>query len=36
LDNDTIGAVKDSLVRSPDKHDDQLTCDFDIRLSPSG
>src|ERR671934_144021 len=41
LDNDTIGAVKDSLVRLPDNHDDQadlrergldepfLTCDFD-------
>jgi catechol 1,2-dioxygenase len=48
LDNDTIGAVKDSLVRSPDRHDDQaelrergldepfLTCDFDIRLRPAG
>ena len=48
LDNDTIGAVKDSLVRLPDNHDDQadrrergldepfLTCDFDIRVPPSG
>jgi protocatechuate 3,4-dioxygenase beta subunit len=46
LDNDTIGAVKESLVRSPDKHDDEaelkerglsepfFTCDFDIRLRP--
>jgi protocatechuate 3,4-dioxygenase beta subunit len=46
LDNDTIGAVKESLVRSPNKHEDEaelrergldtpfLTCDFDIRLRP--
>ena len=36
LDNDTIGAVKDSLVRSPDRHDDRLTCNFDIKLRPAG
>jgi protocatechuate 3,4-dioxygenase beta subunit len=36
LDNDTIGAVKDSLVRSPDRDDDVLTCDFDIKLPPAG
>jgi protocatechuate 3,4-dioxygenase beta subunit len=47
LDNDTIGAVKESLVRSPDRHEDEaeltergldkpfLTCDFDIRLRPA-
>jgi protocatechuate 3,4-dioxygenase beta subunit len=46
LDNDTIGAVKESLVRSPDKHEDEaelrergldtpfFTCEFDIRLRP--
>jgi protocatechuate 3,4-dioxygenase beta subunit len=48
LDNDTIGAVKESLVRSPDRHEDEseltergldkpfLTTDFDIRLRPAG
>ena len=48
LENDTIGAVKESLVRSPERHEDQaelrerglrapfLTCDFDIRLRPVG
>jgi protocatechuate 3,4-dioxygenase beta subunit len=48
LANDTIGAVKESLVKSPDTHEDEasvrergldkpfLTCDFDIRLRPSG
>jgi protocatechuate 3,4-dioxygenase beta subunit len=47
LDNDTIGAVKEALVRSPNKHEDEaelkergldrpfLTCDFDIRLRPA-
>ena len=46
LDNDTIGAVKEALVRSPDRHDDEaeleergldepfLTTEFDIRLRP--
>ena len=48
LDNDTIGAVKEALVRAPDKHENEadlkergldqpfLTCDFDIRLRPAG
>ena len=48
LDNDTIGAVKESLVRSPEKHEDEaelrerrldapfFTCEFDIRLRPLG
>jgi protocatechuate 3,4-dioxygenase beta subunit len=47
LDNDTIGAVKESLVRAPARHDDQhelaqrglerpfYTCEFDIRLRPT-
>jgi protocatechuate 3,4-dioxygenase beta subunit len=47
LENDTIGAVKESLVKSPEKQDDEaalrergletpfLTCDFDIRLRPA-
>ena len=47
LGNDTIGAVKESLVRSPAKHEDEaelrqrgleapfFTCDFDVRLRPS-
>jgi protocatechuate 3,4-dioxygenase beta subunit len=46
LDDDTIGAVKEALVRSPDRHDDEaelkehglsepfLTTEFDIRLRP--
>ena len=48
LENDTIGAVKQALVRSPEKHGDVaelrergldaafFTCDFDIRLRPLG
>ena len=44
LDNDTIGAVKESLVKAPEKHEDEaelrehgldspfFTCHFDIRL----
>jgi protocatechuate 3,4-dioxygenase beta subunit len=35
LDNDTIGAVKPALVRPVEKHDDHLTCDFDITLAPA-
>jgi protocatechuate 3,4-dioxygenase beta subunit len=47
LDNDTIGAVKESLVRSPNRHEDEaeltehgldkpfLACDFDIGLRPA-
>jgi protocatechuate 3,4-dioxygenase beta subunit len=36
LDNDTIGAVKDSLVRAPDRRDDgALTTDFEIKLRPA-
>ncbi|HEX4759312.1 MAG TPA: dioxygenase [Thermoleophilaceae bacterium] len=36
LDDDTIGAVKDSLVRSPDRRDDgALTTDFEIKLRPA-
>jgi protocatechuate 3,4-dioxygenase beta subunit len=34
LDDDTIGAVKSALVRPVEKHDDHLTCDFDIALAP--
>ena len=34
LENDTIGAVKPALVRPVEKHDDHLTCDFDIALAP--
>jgi protocatechuate 3,4-dioxygenase beta subunit len=34
LDNDTIGAVKPALVRPVEKHDDHLTCTFDIALAP--
>jgi protocatechuate 3,4-dioxygenase beta subunit len=46
LDNDTIGAVKEALVRAPARHEDEAelkerglsapfyTCDFDIRLRP--
>jgi protocatechuate 3,4-dioxygenase beta subunit len=34
LENDTIGAVKAALVRPVEKHDDHLTCDFDIALAP--
>jgi protocatechuate 3,4-dioxygenase beta subunit len=34
LENDTIGAVKPALVRQVAKHDDHLTCDFDITLAP--
>jgi protocatechuate 3,4-dioxygenase beta subunit len=34
LENDTIGAVKAALVRPVEKHDDHLTCDFDITLAP--
>jgi protocatechuate 3,4-dioxygenase beta subunit len=48
LDNDTIGAVKEALVRSPERHEDEaelrergleapfFTCDFDIRLRLRG
>ena len=44
LDNDTIGAVKAALVRPLERHDGGArgldapfsTCDFDIRLRPSG
>jgi len=41
LDDDTIGAVKESLVLSPERHEDGAeapfsTCDFDIRLRPLG
>ena len=44
LDGDTIGAVKDALVRTPERHDGSerglvapfSTCDFDIRLRPAG
>jgi protocatechuate 3,4-dioxygenase beta subunit len=36
LENDTIGAVKDALVRPLERHDDFATCDFDIRLRPAG
>jgi protocatechuate 3,4-dioxygenase beta subunit len=35
LENDTIGAVKAALVRPVEKHDDHLTCDFDITLAPA-
>jgi protocatechuate 3,4-dioxygenase beta subunit len=35
LDNDTIGAVKPALVRPVEKHDDHLSCDFDITLAPA-
>jgi len=35
LENDTIGAVKPALVRPVSKHDDHLTCDFDIALAPA-
>jgi catechol 1,2-dioxygenase len=39
LDGDTIGAVKESLVLTPQRHGDGAeapfsTCDFDIRLRP--
>jgi protocatechuate 3,4-dioxygenase beta subunit len=34
LENDTIGAVKAALIRPVEKHDDHLTCDFDITLAP--
>jgi len=44
LENDTIGAVKAGLVRPLERHDASerdldapfFTCDFDIRLRPSG
>jgi protocatechuate 3,4-dioxygenase beta subunit len=48
LENDTIGAVKEPLVRSPERHEDEaelrergleapfFTCAFDIRLRPLG
>jgi protocatechuate 3,4-dioxygenase beta subunit len=47
LDNDTIGAVKPSLIRQPARHDDVdelaarrlerpfYTCEFDVRLRPT-
>jgi protocatechuate 3,4-dioxygenase beta subunit len=35
LENDTIGAVKPALVRPVERHDDHLTCDFDITLAPA-
>jgi protocatechuate 3,4-dioxygenase beta subunit len=34
LDNDTIGAVKEALVRPLASEGDHLTCDFDIALAP--
>jgi protocatechuate 3,4-dioxygenase beta subunit len=34
LENDTIGAVKPALIRPVEKHDDHLTCTFDIALAP--
>ena len=36
LENDTIGAVKEALVRPVARHDDHLTCNFDIVLRPAG
>jgi protocatechuate 3,4-dioxygenase beta subunit len=36
LENDTIGAVKEALVRPVETHEDHLTCDFDIVLRPAG
>src|SRR5215208_61964 len=48
LENDIIGAVKEPLVRSPERHEDEaelrergleapfFICDFDIRLRPLG
>ena len=44
LENDTIGAVKPALVRPLERHEGAerghdtpfFTCDFDIRLRPSG
>jgi protocatechuate 3,4-dioxygenase beta subunit len=34
LENDTIGAVKSSLVRPVERRDDHLECAFDIALRP--
>lgn len=34
LENDTIGAVKPSLVRPVERENGQLTCRFDIALAP--
>jgi protocatechuate 3,4-dioxygenase beta subunit len=36
LENDTIGAVKPSLVRPVERRGDHLGCDFDIALAPAG
>jgi protocatechuate 3,4-dioxygenase beta subunit len=36
LENDTIGAVKEALVRPVETHEDHLACDFDIVLRPAG
>ena len=36
LENDTIGAVKSSLVRPLEREDDHLACRFDIALRPQG
>jgi protocatechuate 3,4-dioxygenase beta subunit len=44
LEGDTIGAVKDALVRGLERHEGPergldaafSTCDFDIRLRPAG
>ena len=36
LDDDTIGAVKEALVRAPDRRDDgALATEFDIKLRPA-
>jgi catechol 1,2-dioxygenase len=34
LDNDTIGAVKESLIRPLERDGDRLTCRFDVALRP--
>jgi protocatechuate 3,4-dioxygenase beta subunit len=36
LESDTIGAVKEALVRPVETHEDHLDCDFDIVLRPPG
>ena len=36
LENDTIGAVKQALVRPVERRGDHLGCDFDIALAPAG
>ena len=35
LDNDTIGAVKEALVRPVEPEGDHLACTFDIALRPA-